>query len=247
VFVPGGLLLSRGSLRAEVEEGDLAVDALVAVLPELLEAIFNVGPADSPMAIEVWQDARASVLLRQIAARKARIARDFWLIGDALREILRDKLFVALGHQSFEELLSKRTVVSLATAKRLITIAEQVPREQALKLGPNKAYELVRYTEWTDEEDTVAELVKTDALVDGKPVSQASATHVSAASQRLRQKKKPQSATAKELAARMEKGQAALQAFLIAHGVAEPDVERSGRGWNVRISVEQVEGLREPG
>jgi hypothetical protein len=189
------------------------------------------------------QKARALVLLRQIGARKSRIARDFWLIGDALRQLLRDKLYVALGHQSFEEMLLKRDVVSLATAKKLIGIAEQVPREQALALGPEKSHQLVRYTEWTEAEDTVAELVKNDAVIEGKPVSQASTTDVQAATQKLRQKTRPGKQGHKSELAEVAAADAKLRAFLKEHGLSSPKLKQKGRTWVLRLSVEDIGAL----
>jgi hypothetical protein len=225
-----------------------AVVSQVGKVPLKMAQTPVVSPAAAPAARREAaravrrQRARALVLLRQIGARKSRIARDFWLIGEALRELLRDKLYVALGHQSFEEMLLKRNVVSLATAKKLIGIAEQVPREQALALGPEKAHQLVRYTEWTEAEDTVAELVKNDAVIEGKPVSQATTADVQAATQKLRKKKpaKPgQKAEVVEVAAADKK----LRAFLKKHGLPSPKLTQKWRTWVLRLSVEDIAAL----
>jgi hypothetical protein len=155
---------------------------------------------------------------------------------------LRGRLYVALGHQSFDEMLLKRDVVSSTTAKKLIAIAEQVPRAQALALGQEKAHELVKYTEWTEEEDTVGELVKNDARIEGKPVSSATAAHVRVARQRLRQKK-PATDRAKAEVARFDAADTKLRAFLRSHGLASPTLARKVRGWVLRLSVDDVESL----
>lgn len=144
---------------------------------------------------------RADELLASIARRKERISEDFYEIGKALRELLRKKLFVALGHKSFAEMLAARDVMSAMTAKKLIAVVEKVPLEQALQLGPEKAYALARYTEATPEPDTPAGLLESGVEIGGKKVADASLRDLTRAGKEARAKTKPKRAASPEQAA----------------------------------------------
>ena len=50
-----------------------------------------------------------------IERRKARIAEDFYDIGQALTELLKKKLYLVLGYSSFAQMLTKRGVMSART------------------------------------------------------------------------------------------------------------------------------------
>jgi hypothetical protein len=115
---------------------------------------------------------KLEALLSTIERRKARIVEDFYDIGVALKEILDKKLYLHAGFSSFGELLEKRKVMSRSQASKLIAIARAVPRAEAIEVGSEKAYELVRFTEQTPEPDTVGDLLATGVrgAKDKKPV-----------------------------------------------------------------------------
>ncbi len=117
---------------------------------------------------------RALSLLALIDRRKDRITEDFYDIGEALRELLNDKLYVALGFDTFEQMLEERRVMSRSQAAKLIRLVESIPRDEALRLGQEKAYALVTYTAATPEQDVPAALVRRNATIHGKPLSQMS-------------------------------------------------------------------------
>ncbi|MBK8257912.1 MAG: hypothetical protein IPK82_35255 [Polyangiaceae bacterium] len=141
---------------------------------------------------------RAEELLASIARRKERITEDFYEIGTALRELLRKKLYVALGHASFADMLSARNVMGAMTAKRLIEVVEKVPLKQALQLGPERAYALARYTAATPELDTPAGLLESGAKIGGKKVADASLREITQAGKQVRAKTKPNGAASPE-------------------------------------------------
>jgi hypothetical protein len=187
--------------------------------------------------------ARASELVALIAASKARIGKEFWVIGRALSELLRERLYSDLGHKSFRQMLEARKMMSLSTAKKLIAIAENVPENQAHELGTEKAYELVRLTASTTEKDSVSGLVDADASIGGQRVSQSNAVDVKEARQRVREEA-PRTEAERRLVARRRAADARLREFLIAHGVARPAFSRAGNSWLVRLSLADVEALQ---
>lgn len=117
---------------------------------------------------------RGTALLALIDRRKTRISEDFYDIGEALKEILDNKLYSALGFDSFEQMLDARKVMGSSQAFKLIRLVEGIPRDEALRLGREKAYALVTYTAATPEDDVPAALVRRNAKVGGKPLSQVS-------------------------------------------------------------------------
>ncbi len=131
---------------------------------------------------------RAEALLALVQRRKQRITEDFYDIGEALRELLRKELYKALGFASFDELVETHELMGREQARKLITLVEHVPREEALKLGQEKAYALVAYTVATPEADVPAELARTDAKIGGKPLSKASVRDIQAAAAEVRKK-----------------------------------------------------------
>jgi hypothetical protein len=179
---------------------------------------------------------RAEELLASIARRKERISEDFYEIGKSLRELLRKKLYVALGHESFAEMLAARNVMGAMTAKRLIEVVEKVPLEQALQLGPEKAYALARYTEATPELDTPAGLLESGAEIGGKKVADASLRDLTRAGKEARARTKPKRAASPEQTAAV-KAARDVSAWLRGHKVrgASVTAKRGAKGHEVVI------------
>ena len=142
---------------------------------------------------------RGNALLALIERRKDRITEDFYDIGEALRELLNNKLYVTIGHDSFEDLLQARKVMSPAQAFKLIRLVDSIPRDEALRLGQEKAYALVTYTAATPEKDVPASLVRKNAEIAGKRLSDASVRDLKDAAKAVRAKEaRPLSQAAKE-------------------------------------------------
>ncbi|MGZ3421453.1 MAG: hypothetical protein ACXWUG_12325 [Polyangiales bacterium] len=110
-------------------------------------------------AIETAAAKRAEALLSLIARRKSAIADAFYDIGEALREILKKKLYAPLGHASFDKLLAARKVIPASAAYQLIEVVESLPREKALAVGSEKAYALARFSAATANPDPPATLI----------------------------------------------------------------------------------------
>ncbi|MBK8219276.1 MAG: hypothetical protein IPK71_36590 [Myxococcales bacterium] len=104
---------------------------------------------------------RLASLLETIERRKARIVEDFYDIGVALKEIVDKKLYLQAGYASFGDLIDGRKIMGKTQAFKLVSIARAVPREKAIEVGSEKAYELVRLTEQTPEPDTVEDVLTT--------------------------------------------------------------------------------------
>ncbi len=141
---------------------------------------------------------RAMALLALIERRKTRITEDFYDIGEALRELLANKLYASIGFDSFEAMLDARKLMSATQAFKLVRLVESIPRDEALRLGQEKAYALVTYTAATPEDDVPASLVRANAKIAGKPISQVSKRELEAATKAVRAAtKKPLTAAAK--------------------------------------------------
>ncbi len=108
----------------------------------------------------------AQELLGHIAARKNDIARAFYDIGTSLRELHEKKLHGALGYDSFDAMLAAEGMMSGQYARRLIQVASAFDREQAQRLGAEKAYALVRYCARTKKDDDPVQYI-----MEGFPVA----------------------------------------------------------------------------
>lgn len=124
---------------------------------------------------------KLEALVRLIQRRKARIVEDFYDIGEALRTILRERLF-ALRHATFEAFVVEELGLTRSTAFRLVAVVDALPRDKALELGQERSYALVTYAAATTEADTPLELA--DA-----PIARTSANEIKRAAAGLRARK----------------------------------------------------------
>lgn len=186
-------------------------------------------------------------LIALIERRQTRILEDFYDIGEALRTILRDKLYEAHGAKSFADFLDTRDLIPRTTAMRLIAIVDHVPRTQALRLGQEKSYALIAYTEATPEPDTPAALAKTDAKVGKKPLSKTSVREVIEATKttrRTHQKKKPQTPAQRAQAQRERTALDKLRTHLKNAGIPRPKLEPTKTGIRADLSFTDIDKLR---
>ncbi len=111
---------------------------------------------------------RAETLLRHIDQRRSDIARAFYDVGSSLRELSDKKLYASLGYATFEAMLEERELMSAQYARRLIEVVRSFDREQARRLGPEKAYALARYSARTKLKDDPAEYIAEGFPVGGR-------------------------------------------------------------------------------
>jgi hypothetical protein len=188
---------------------------------------------------------RAESLLEEIGRRKKRIGEDFYDIGLALRELLKKKLYQALGYASFGAMLKTREVMSEAQAHKLIQLVESVPRTQAIAYGQEKAIALINYAKATPELDTPKLLMEGGALPSGKRVAEASVREVKEASRNIR---KTKGSVTKKSPAEVEalREARATQAWLRGLGArkaAASAIKRDGAWW-VRVEMPVLQSSR---
>ncbi len=187
---------------------------------------------------------RAEELLELIARRKKRITEDFYEIGQALAEIRKKKLYVALGYESFAKLLTARAVMSVRSAEKLIEVVQAVPRTRALDLGPEKSYALARLVAATPEVDSVETILERGVHVGKKrkPVAALSTREFDETTRAVRPTKKKDA-----LAVTAERTARALQAVTRASGAraATATTSKIAGGFEVvlRVPVAQCDAL----
>lgn len=128
---------------------------------------------------------RATMLLDFIERKKAEVARAFYDLGSALRELNDKKLYGVLGYPSFDAMLADREIMSPAQARKLVEVVRRFDREMAQRLGAEKAYALARYVARTKQDDDVAELVAEGFPLGGrrKPIDEVSVRQITHATQ----------------------------------------------------------------
>lgn len=181
---------------------------------------------------------RAETLLAEIARRKTRIAEDFYEIGEALRDLQKKKLYLALGHATFGDMLKARKVMGATQAYKLIQLVSSVPREKALAVGSEKAFLLVDYAKATPEPDNPTWLLEQGKLPGGKRVADASTREIVAATKAVRAKRgagKPKSAEQSVA----EKAARSAQAALRKRGAksATAATVKKGNEWWLRVEL----------
>jgi hypothetical protein len=102
--------------------------------------------------------AEAENVLAQAKRALERASEAFYDLGEAFVRLREERLYRALGFDSFEALLADELGVSRSYAYHLAGVATQLRREQAVALGPAKATALVRLASVTPEFDTAASL-----------------------------------------------------------------------------------------
>ena len=182
---------------------------------------------------------KAERLLADIATRKARITSDFYAIGAALDVIMRERLYAALGHASFDEMLAERKVMGRSQAYKLLAVVRALPKRKATELGLEKASALAQLPKATPEDDTAAELAgKVVRTTKGKPAklgSNMSVREIEKATRTIR--KRHDHPDPEATAAR--RATAAAERALRKAGVDRPDVApKNKRGrWYAEIVI----------
>lgn len=189
---------------------------------------------------------RAEALLAIIDRRKDRLTEDFYDLGEALRELQRKRLYVALGHASFSEMLRARRIMGLSQAKKLIEVVASLPRDRALELGPEKAYALTRYAVATPEVDTPRARLDRGAALDDRSVEDRSVREIVHATNKAKALSvKPRPAQEREALQAARK----LQVWLRKQGARDVVVVayRDSGGWwlHVEVRVDVVGKLTE--
>ena len=182
--------------------------------------------------------AKAESLLSEIARRKQRIAEDFYEIGLALRDLSKQRMYVALGFSSFDALLTGRDVMGRTTAMRLVRLVSSMSRDEALAYGQEKASALLDYAKATSDVDTPKTLVQAGRLPNGKPIAEASVRDLKEAAKQVRAKS-GKSPTRSPEARAAENEAKALRAWLRARGAAKAKVDavRAKGGYVVRVEM----------
>jgi hypothetical protein len=155
-----------------------------------------------------------SALIRR---RLATVVESFYDIGVALTEIAKTKLYAAGGHASLEAYLDAEKLLSPSQARKLIDIVKNIPREQALAVGQERAYALIALSRATPEPDSAVQLIA-QGEVNGQPATKAPVRAITAAAKAQREKapKTPAAKAKAKADAAIEKG---VRAMLRAAGV----------------------------
>lgn len=129
---------------------------------------------------------RAEALLAEIRDREARVVRNFYEMGVALKKLKASALHRALGHASFDVMLRERKLMSRTKAYKLIQVAEAYPRAQAVALGFERAYGLLEWARQAPSDEAPASLAARNVQIAGRPVKSAPVRAIKAETKKLR-------------------------------------------------------------
>ena len=185
---------------------------------------------------------RAKALLALIRRRVTTIVESFYDIGEALREMLDDKLYGVLGHDSMEALLLATKIIAPRQGEKLIAIARHVSRETAIAQGQEKSYALLGYTAASPEPDTVESVVAAGSLA-GVGLDELSVRDVKAETRRLNAAKRAATPAAKARAKADAALAKAVRAALKAAGLAVASVRVDAKGVTIGVTRRAAERL----
>lgn len=185
---------------------------------------------------------KATALIALIARRKSEILENFYDIGEALLELKEKRLFLALNHSSFEDMLKERTTIGHAQAYELMKLVQMVPRKIAMEMGSAKSAALTEWVAVTETKETVAELVKSNAVIGGKPVKKASSRDIANAvkEQRAAQAKGSKDPKVRARAKKLLGYVHTVKAMLAKVGVPDAKIEHNSETITIRLTIDQA-------
>ncbi len=190
---------------------------------------------------------RATELLALVRRRLDYVAEAFYDIGAALIELSKAPVYGALGYSTFDDLLDKEKLMGRSAAYELLRIAENLTRQDALRLGKEKAHAIIQYVAATKQVDNAHELV-VGGQIEGKSIEALAAADLE---RMARRRRKPAKTNVSPIEAAKQKSANAaagtLQAWLRRRGAKEAVANadcRDGVWWiEVRVKAECVTGI----
>ena len=177
---------------------------------------------------------RGEELINKAQGLLARIERTFWEVGRVLVSIRDESLHRALGYDNLEVLARERLGLSKTVAWKLLSVAEVLPRDEAVKLGQEKAYALIAYARAAPDQDPTV-LIQEDAAIAGKPLSETTVRDLEAATAAARPKRPLTLAAARQKREDREL-LLALRERLRSVGIPKSAVEVGSQGFVITLS-----------
>jgi hypothetical protein len=176
--------------------------------------------------------ARADIAL--IHRRRARIAEDFYEVGEALVRLKAPGVAAALGYPSFAALCGAELGLSATKAAQLVDIVRGATRDDAIAFGQERVAALLALADATPEVDTATSLARAKiALPSGKllEVGRATTSAIWSGAAELRAAR-PASKRGRGLTTTPEERREAstLEAVLHHHGLAAARVKAVAKG-----------------
>lgn len=125
--------------------------------------------------------ARGEALTSAIVRDLATLTETFWLVGKKLHAMVDERLYLALGYDNFPAYVEGRLGVALAQAYKMVRVVRNYVQADAERVGIERADYLIRYAKHVGVDP--GELVRSDAQVGDKPLSQASVRDIAVATQ----------------------------------------------------------------
>lgn len=151
------------------------------------------GPGDDlgEMAARLLADGRAAkraavedaeALLAHARSLQAAGADAFWELGGFLGELAKRRIHILLGFARFEQLVAARLGMSKSLAWRLIAVASRLPRDEAMRLGQERAHALLSYAAASRGAVDPVEVARLDLpIVGDRPISETPVREILAA------------------------------------------------------------------
>lgn len=185
--------------------------------------------------------ANGEALIERVQRLKAGVAQGFYEMGRCLAELFEKKLHAALGYVSFEALLDERGIMSSMQAYKLIEVAKHFSKLDAARLGPEKAYALVRHVVRTKQEDDPAEYLLEGFPIGGrrKPIDEVTARDIREATRTAVSRHKGEHGQSERARRDAESVQRKVRAAIVKRTKGDAEVRLVFRhgAWRLRVEV----------
>ena len=174
---------------------------------------------------------------------KSRMAQMLFRAGNILRELQHPDLLAAGGCRTFGELLEKYELPAKPTAAKYIAVAESFEEPEAMRLGVDKGYAVVRYARLLGTPAPV--LVAQNPRVGDKTLMDSGATAISRAIREIVAQRRVEAEADDDTAAETDKAVRRLGSRMRRAGAPTAELRRVRRGsrYLVRVELDPDEAL----
>ncbi len=189
----------------------------------------------------------AQEITESIKRRKARIAEDFYALGEDLVRLKTGEFYRKVyGYATFTGYLEGEKIYSVVQARKLMKIAQSMSKSRAIALGVEKAYAAIALTDATVEKDTAEEIFAKGTKVAGKKPAKATVKDFVVEAKQARKKALAGKRRSPEQLAHdraLAAGVLVLRGALAKVGLGKVTIALHSEGANISISQRQLEAL----
>lgn len=199
----------------------------------------------TPAPVALDAKGQALALIAEVHAIKHQMSAQAHRVGVLLKALSGEPMLAALGCASFDDLLVTYDLPNRMTALKYIALAEHFGEAEAIALGAEKGYALVRYGQALPRPEKPALLLSRDAKLSGVLLRDSPAAAILRAARELAERQREGAAAEDDTAQEADRAVRRLGSKLRRAGAPGAKLKRVRRGgaWRVIIELDADEAL----